>query len=308
MEPDAYKVSDRSSLKRTDDMNWKAYQKPKNVAEALALLAQAAGRGRVISGGTDLILQLRQRELAADLLVDVTGIDDLTGIKEKDGWILIGATATHAEVARSSLIRQEARALAEGCAHVGAPQIRNVATLMGNVISAQPAADGAVPLAALEAEIRVVSQTGERWIPMEEAYLGVGRSAIDASCEVATEIRFRKPGIDAQTRFFRVSKRKALALPVLNGAVLLLLDPSSKRIRRARIALGPVAAKPFRARRTEAYLESGEVSPGLIEEAARIAAEEANPRTSLLRGSAPYRKDMVRLFLARTIKAVLAVD
>jgi CO/xanthine dehydrogenase FAD-binding subunit len=286
-------------------MNWTAYQKPNNVAEALVLLVQAAGRGRVIAGGTDLILQLRQRERTADLLVDVTGIGDLNGIREKDGWILIGAAATHAEVADSPLIRREARALAEGCAHVGAPQIRNVATLMGNVISAQPAADGAVPLTALEAEIRVVSQTGERWISMEEAYLGVGRSAIDASGEIATEIRFRKLDSDAKTRFFRISKRRALALPVVNGAVSLLPDPSSKRIRRARIALGPAAAKPFRARRTEAYLESGEISPGFLEEAARIAGEEANPRTSLLRGSAPYRKDMIRLFLARTMRAML---
>ncbi len=288
-------------------MNWKAYQKPKNAAEAIALLVQAAGRGRVIAGGTDLILQLRQRERTADLLVDITGIGDLKGIREKDGWILIGAAVTHAEVANSPLIRQEARALVDGCAHVGAPQIRNMATLMGNVISAQPAADGAVPLAALEAEIKVVSQAGERWIPMEEAYLGVGQSAIDASCEVATAIRFRAPENGAQTRFFRLSKRKALALPVLNGAVSLLPDPSSNRIRRARIVLGPVAAKPFRARQTEAFLESEAVSPELIEEAARIAAEEANPRTSLLRGSAPYRKDMVRLFLARTIQAMLAV-
>jgi CO/xanthine dehydrogenase FAD-binding subunit len=289
-------------------MNWAAYQKPKNVAEALGLLAQAAGRGRVIAGGTDLILQLRRRERTAEMLVDVTGIDDLTRIGEKEGWILIGAAVTHAEVAMSPLIRQEARVLAEGCAQVGAPQIRNVGTLMGNVISAQPAADGAVPLAALEAEIEVVSKAGKRWITMEDAYRGVGQSAIDASCEVATAIRFRKPGNGAQTSFFRVSKRKALALPVLNGAVSLLPDPSTARILRARIALGPVAAKPFRARRTEAYLESGEVSPGLIEEAARIAAEEANPRTSLVRGSASYRKDMVRLFLARTIRAMLAVD
>jgi len=286
-------------------MNWAAYQKPKNVDEALALLVQAAGRGRVIAGGTDLILQLRQRERTADLLVDITGIGDLTGIREKDGWILIGAAATHAEVANSPLIRREARALAEGCAHVGAPQIRNVATLMGNVISAQPAADGAIPLTALEAEIRVVSQTGERWISMEEAYLGVGRSAIDASGEIATDIRFRKLENDAQTKFFRISKRRALALPVLNGAVSFLPDPTSRRIRRARIALGPVAAKPFRARRTEAYLESGEISPGFLEEAARIAGEEADPRTSLMRGSAPYRKDMIRLFLARTMRAML---
>ncbi|MBM4312482.1 MAG: xanthine dehydrogenase family protein subunit M [Deltaproteobacteria bacterium] len=288
-------------------MYWKDYKRPGSVAEALALLEHAAGRGRIIAGGTDLTLQLRQRQSSADLLVDVTGIDGLGGIGEKDGWITIGAAVTHAEAAGNPLVRQAARALAEGCGQVGAPQIRNMATLMGNVISAQPAADAAVPLTALEAEIRVVSTTGERWIPIEEAYLAVGRSAIDASREVATEIRFRKQENGVQTRFFRLAKRKALTLPVLNGAVSILADPTTKRIRRARIALGPVAAKPFRARRSEACLESVEISPELVEEAARIAAEEASPRTSLVRGSAPYRKAMVRLFLARTIGEMLAV-
>jgi hypothetical protein len=189
-------------------MNWTAYQKPKSVPEALFLLEQSAGRGRVIAGGTDLVLQLRRRDHTADLLVDITGIDEIKRIGEDEEWILIGAAVPHAEVAGSPLILREARALAEGCGRVGSPQIRNVATLMGNVISAQPAADGAVPLMALEAEIRVASKAGERWIPMEEAYLGVGRSAIDASCEVATEIRFRKPGNDGQTKFFCVSAHR----------------------------------------------------------------------------------------------------
>jgi carbon-monoxide dehydrogenase medium subunit len=287
-------------------MNWTTYQKPKSVPEALFLLEQSAGRGRVIAGGTDLVLQLRRRDHTAELLVDITGIDEIKRIREDGEWILIGAAVPHVEVAGSPLILREARVLAEGCGRVGSPQIRNVATLMGNVISAQPAADAAVPLMALEAEIRVASKAGERWIPMEEAYLGVGRSAIDASCEVATEIRFRKPGKDGQTRFFRVSRRKALALPVLNGAVSLLSDSFSKRIRRARIALGPVAVKPFRARLAESCLESGEISPGLIREAARLAAEEANPRTSLIRGSARYRREMISLQMTRLLREMLA--
>lgn len=127
-------------------MNWVAYRRPKSIAEALTLLDEAAGRGRVIAGGTDLILQLRQREYGADLLVDITGIEELKHIQEDDGWIQIGAAVTHAEVAKNSLIQKEARALAEGCAQVSSPQIRNMATLVGNVISAQPAADGAIPL------------------------------------------------------------------------------------------------------------------------------------------------------------------
>ena len=286
-------------------MNWVAYRKPESIVEALALLDEAAGRGRVMAGGTDLILQLRQREYGADLLVDITGIEELKHIRGDDGWIQIGAAVTHAEVAKNSLIQKEARALAEGCAQVGSPQIRNMATLVGNVISAQPAADGAIPLTALEAEIKVASKAGERWVSMEETYREVGVSSVDASRELATMVRFKKLGGKRQTRFFRMCRRKALALPILNGAVVILLDSSWKRIQEARIALGPVAEKPFRPRDAEAYLQSKEISPEIILEAARIASVQANPRTSLLRGSDAYRKEMIRLYLARTIQDLL---
>jgi carbon-monoxide dehydrogenase medium subunit len=177
--------------------------------------------------------------------------------------------------------------------------------LVGNVISAQPAADGAIPLTALEAEIKVASKAGERWVSMEETYRGVGVSSVDASSEVATMVRFRKLGGKGLTRFFRMCRRKALALPMLNGAVVIVLDSSGKRIQEARIALGPVAEKPFRPKMTEAYLQSKEASPEIILDAARIAAGEANPRTSLLRGSDVYRKEMIRLYLERTLQDLL---
>jgi CO/xanthine dehydrogenase FAD-binding subunit len=281
------------------------YQRPKDISEALQFLGEAGGRGRVIAGGTDLVLQLKERQREADLLVDISGLEELKQIEEKDRWIRIGAGVTHAEVERNRLIQREAKALAEGCAQVGSPQIRNMGTLVGNVISAQPAGDGAIPLTALEAEIRVQSQSGERWISLEEAYIGVGRSSIDSSREVATEVRFRRFEGRGRTGFFRLSRRKALALPILNGAVTLLLNPSSTRIDKARIAIGPVAEKPFRPREAEAFLESGKISPGLILEAARIASEEASPRTSLLRGSDVYRREMIRLYLTRTVQKLL---
>ena len=286
-------------------MNWKAYHKPKSVAEALVLLDQAEGKGRIIAGGTDLVLQLSQGEPTAEFLVDLTEIDELKVIHEHDGWMHIGAAVTHSEAAKNALIRKEATALAEGCAKVGSPQIRNVATLAGNVITARPAGDGAISLLALEAQIKVVSKTGEHWIPIEETYRGVGRSSIDSTREVATELRFRILGGRRRTKFFRMSRRKALTLPILNGAVAILWGSPANRIQKARIALGPVAEKPFRARKAEAYLESAEIAPESILEAARIASEEAKPRTSLLRGTDLYRKEMIRLYLVRALRELL---
>jgi CO/xanthine dehydrogenase FAD-binding subunit len=289
-------------------MNWNAYERPRTISEALTILEQAEGRGRVIAGGTDLVLQLRQGQQAAGLLVDITDIDELKRIEEEDGWIRIGAAVTHAEVAKHSLIQKEAAALAQGCAQVGSPPIRNAATLVGNVISARPAGDGAIPLMALEAEMKVASKAGERSVSMEEMYRGIGLSSIHVSSEVAMEVRFRKLGERGRTRFFRMARRKALTLPMLNGAVSILLNSSLNRIEKARIALGPVAEKPFRPRRAEVYLESKEISPQSILEAARIGSEEASPRTSLLRGSDSYRKQMIRVYLGRTLQEVLEGD
>jgi CO/xanthine dehydrogenase FAD-binding subunit len=282
------------------------YQKPRDVSEALQFLVEAGGRGRLIAGGTDLVLQLKEHQREVDLLVDISGLKELKQIEERDGWIRIGAGVTHAEVEKNRLIQREARALAEGCAQVGSPQIRNMGTLVGNVISAQPAGDGAIPLTALEAEIRVQSQFGERWVTMEQAYRGVGLSTIDSAKEVATEVRFRRLEGRGRSGFFRLARRKALALPILNGAVALLQNLSSNRIDKARIALGPAAERPFRPRKTEALLESGEISSELILEAARIASEETSPRTSVLRGGDFYRREMIRLFLARTTQRLLS--
>ena len=286
-------------------MNWIAYVKPENISEALTFLEKAEGRARLIAGGTDLVLQLNRGESHADVLVDVTGIQGLKKIEEEEGWIRIGALVTHAEIAKSSLIRSEAKALSEGCSQVGSPQIRNIGTLVGNIISAQPAADGAIPLMALDAEIRVASKISARWMPLEEAYRGIGRSAVDATREIVTEIRFKKLGKNGITGFFRMARRKALILPSVNGALAILFDPSLRRVEKARIAIGPVAHQPYRARGAEASLESAEISPESIAEAARIASEEADPRTSLLRGSAAYRKEMVRLYLTRAIQGIL---
>ena len=106
-------------------MNWIAYEKPESLSEALTLLEKAGGKGRLIAGGTDLVLQMKRGAYHADLLVDITGIPGLKKIEEEEGWIRIGASVTHAEVAKHPLIRREAKALSEGCDQMGSPQIRN---------------------------------------------------------------------------------------------------------------------------------------------------------------------------------------
>ena len=273
----------------------------------MQLLRWKGGRARVLAGGTDLIPQLCRGDKFADVIIDITGIKELQQIRLQADWIYIGAAVTHAAVANHPLIIAESTALAEGCAQVGSPQIRNMATLMGNVINAQPAADGAIPLAALAAEINIASNSGERWVSMDDAYRGPGLSLVDPSSEIATEIRFKGLGRKAVSGFFRMAKRKALALPIINGAVCLALDDSFSQIREARIALGPVAEKPFRPMQAESFLQNKKATPEVILEASRLAAAEANPRSSFLRGSDKYRREMICLYLKRTLQTLLGL-
>jgi len=285
-------------------MNWTAYKKPKNVGEALAFLEQADGKGRVIAGGTNLLLQLRRHELTVETLVDISEIQDLKAIWEKEDWIYIGAGVTHREVAKNPVIQREVRTLAQGCGQVGSPQIRNMGTLVGNVVNAHSAGDGAIPLMALEAELGVVSKEGERWIALEEAYRAIGLSAVDPTKDVATAVRFKNFRGYRKTGFFRMARRKALALPIVNGSVSVFWDGSRNRIEKARIAIGPVAYKPLRPRKAEHYLESMKISDENLLHGCRIASEEGSPRTTF-QASALYRERMIEINLFLTIKGIL---
>ena len=280
-------------------MNWQAYLFPSSVDEALAMLADHHGQAQIIAGGTDLVLQARRGKCPATAMVDVTRIPGLDRIEERDGYVVLGAQVTHARAARSPLIRQRAGVLAAACSAVGGPQIRNVGTLVGNVVNALPAADSAVALFSLDAELEVADATGSQWQPIADLYEGVGLCTVDPCAQMVTAIRFRPPPEHAGSAFERLAKRRALSLPILNAAVVVELD--GDRFRRARIAVGPVAPTPFRATAAEESLAGQLAVPETIAQAARLAARDAQPRDSLLRGGQEYRTDMVAVLVRRAL-------
>ncbi len=264
------------------------------------MLAEHGGRAQIIAGGTDLVLQAQRGQSTATVLVDITRIPGLDFIQERDGYIVLGAQVTHAQAARSPLIRQKAGVLAQACASVGGPQIRNVGTLVGNVVNALPAADSAVALFALDAELEVAEAGGRRWLPIAALYGGVGVCTLDRCGQMVTAIRFRPLADGAGSAFERLASRKALTLPILNAAAVVALD--GERFRWARIAVGPVAPTPFRATAAEDSLVGQPVTPAAIAEAARLAARDAQPRDSLLRGGKEYRTDMVAVLVRRALR------
>lgn len=278
---------------------WQNYLFPATVQEALEMLANHGGQARIIAGGTDLVLQSQRGQCAATVMVDITRIPGLDAIEERDGHITIGCQVTHARIAASPLIRQKAEVLALACGSVGGPQTRNVGTLVGNVVNALPAADGAVALFALEAEVEVVDADGRRWLPIAEMYAGVGECTINPCVQMVTAVRFRPLSDGWASAYQRLANRKALALPILNTAVVVGLEEGV--CSEVRIAVGPVAPIPFRAREAEAALAGQPPTPEAVVRAARLAAEAANPRDSALRGSRDYRKAMVEVLVRRAL-------
>ncbi len=279
---------------------WEEYSSPISVEEALDILKFYKGQARIIAGGTDLILDLKDQIREVKCLVDISGIKELGKIERDGDNIKMGAAVTHSQVAASKLIQENTPLLAEAAFTVGSPQIRNQGTLVGNVVNAQPAADTAVALFALEAKAEITGSNGSRLVPIEELYKGVGVSDIDSTAEVVTALRFKSLEDNQGSAFMRLAQRKALALPMLNVAVV--VTTSDDRFEEVRIVVAPVATIPFRSKKAEAALQGALIGLDSINVAAESAASEAQPRDSDLRGSAEYRKEMVKVLVRRALE------
>ncbi len=282
-------------------MQIRAHLFPQSVEEALALLAAEKGKARLIAGGTDLVVSLHEGKQTCEVLVDTARIPHLDGIEPLDGSLVrLGARVTMSQAEGCAELVRRATALAEGCAWVGGPQIRNRATLVGNVVSAQPAADAALPLLALDAVLLLSASLGSRELPIEQAYRKDGGSTIDPAHEMVTGILIRLHDRGEASAYTRMMRRQALTLPVLGCAVR--LHREGGKVSEARIVIGPVAAVPLRIRKAEQLLCQGAYDAKRVELAAEAASAAASPRDSVFRGSAAYRKDMVRVMVERTIQ------
>lgn len=280
---------------------WREYHQPTSLDEAVRLLNQYDGMARVVAGGTDLFIDMgagAHAPLAA--LVDVTRIEGLDDIRQDDGWIVIGAAVTHTDVVAASLVQRHGQCLAESCGVVGGPQVRNVGTLCGNVAHGLPAADGTVSLLALAGEALVVGQTS-RWIPLEEFFLGPGRVALDSTRQVLAAVRFRPTGARQGSAFHRIMRPQGIALPILGMAAVVTLDAPGARIEDARVAVGPVAPVPFRARAAETALLGQAPTEATLAAAAQALVAEAHPRTSPHRATKEYRHALLPALLRRVL-------
>ncbi len=284
-------------MKRTEPLEM--YQ-PTSLEDASRLLKQHGPGGRFLAGGTDLVIAMKEKGLVPKYVVDLKKIPGLTGIKENgDGTISIGALTTMRDVETSPLIKKKYPFLSQSAAEVGSIQIRNRATVGGNMANATPSADVAPSLVALGAAAKISGAAGERSLPLEEFFRGPGQTAMGAD-EILIEVVIPQTGAQLVGEYIKFSPREMMDLAYVGVAVVYNLGAQDKKCTGVRIVLGAVAPTPIRAKQAEAVLEGQALSEVLAEKAGAIAAEEARP-ISDVRSSADYRRAMVGTMTKRAL-------
>ncbi len=280
---------------------WSRYYTVSTLAEALELLVQHRERARLIAGGTDILIELeRGQRPGVDVLIDISRLRGLDQIVMRGDEIQLGALVTHNQVVGSELILKRALPLAQACWEVGAPQIRNRGTVAGNLITASPANDTITPLMALGAQVTLTSLEGERTIPLGQFYSGL-RKTVMRPDEMLTSISFPALNENERGMFIKLGLRRAQAISVVNTAVVVQMD--GEIVRRAAITLGSVATTIVHAGIAESALAGRALTQENIREAARLAAASVTP-ISDVRATAEYRSEMVRVVVARALRAV----
>jgi CO/xanthine dehydrogenase FAD-binding subunit len=269
------------------------YLSPTSIEEVIRLLKAYQGEALIIAGGTDVMPDIRKQKIHPRCLVDITRVRGLDRINVAEKFVEVGAAVTFAALKDCPFLNQHVHALADAARSVGALAIQNVATWVGNIVQAMPAADGAIIAIALEAEAHVMDGHSATWRTVESLFSAPGVSTIEPSRQFVTHIRFPRPGPQWGTAWRRIGRRPSLVLPILNCAVKLCLDSEGARIARSAVALGPVAPYPFRAREAEAFLKGQPPTADVFAQAARIARGESNPRSSIMRASREYRLSII---------------
>jgi CO/xanthine dehydrogenase FAD-binding subunit len=271
--------------------------RPNGLDELLPIISNPDLDIRLLAGGTDLLLKYPQQPEADLTLVDITGVIGLSGIAEERDGVAIGAATRLAEIITSDLIADRYPVLAEGAVVVAGPQIRNLATLGGNVCNASPSADTIAPLLVLDAEARIVSASGRRSVPLGEFFTGPGQTVLEPG-ELLESLWLPWPAPGAIASYTKLSPRRAMDLAVVGVAVALWSDRDGLQ---SRIGLGAVAPTPLRSRTAEAVINGvNEVTPELAAEAGRTVAAGVSP-ISDLRASAAYRRLMVERLVTRML-------
>ncbi|MGD8941664.1 MAG: FAD binding domain-containing protein [Desulfobacterales bacterium] len=275
------------------------YLTPKTLDEAISLHVSHGERAKYIAGGTDVLVKVKEGELAPDYLISLKHIigQDRPFLNQETGELYIGAFCTHGSIEESPLIQHHYPIIHDAVKNIGSVQIRNVATIGGNLVNAVPSADGAIPLIALDAKAHIYGTKGQRSAELRRFFLGPGQCDLDAG-EILTEIVIPPPLPRTGSAYIKHGRREAMELPMLGVGVLLSLEKDMLTCAKARICLGVAAPTPFRALEAEKHLQGKTLHESNLAEAGRVAGQESKVRDSI-RGVAWYRREMVGVLVKR---------
>jgi carbon-monoxide dehydrogenase medium subunit len=277
------------------------YLEPESMDEALGMLGRYREKAKIIAGGTDLMLQMRLGAKKPQYVIDITRIPALDAIAFDEGrGLRLGALTTIRALETSAELRERFPILVQAAGQLGSAPIRNVATVGGNLCNALPSAETSQALVALCANVRIIGPEGERTLPIESFFTGVGKTAIRPD-ELLAEILVPRMAPGTSGVYIKHAPRGPIDLAIVNITVLMTMEPGQSICRDARIVLGAVAPTPLRARKAEDLLKGHRIDSALIRQAAQTASDEAHPRRGSIRGSLEYKKEMVRVLTARAI-------
>ncbi len=275
------------------------YVTPKTIEEARSLVLKYKGEAKIIAGGTDLVVQMKHKGVLPKHIINIRGISgqDYIVHDEKEG-LRIGALATMRSIEVSPVVREKFNILARAASMLGTWQVRNRATIAGNLCNAAPSAETAPPLIVLGAKAKIMGADGERTVPIENFFIGPGQTILKPG-EILTEIQVpnllpRSGGI-----YIKHTLRKALDLAIVGVAALVTMDGDI--LSDVKIALGAVAPTPVRATRAEDVLRGNKINDDLLQKAAQTAFNQCSPIDDV-RSSAEYRCKMIQVLVPRAIK------
>lgn len=275
---------------------------PNSVSELCSLTASASkGEVMLFAGGTDAILQLRRREATPRCVIGLKRVSELDFIDDRaDGGLAIGAMTTLQTLMSSPVIQRHYDVLSETAAQIGGIELRNVATVGGNIAGALPCADLPPPLMTLGAQVKLSSEGGERWVALEDFFVGYGQTAASEG-EVVTEIGLPRPPSNSASVYLKYHDRQSMDMTVVGVAATVELDPERKLFSDLRLAFSGGGPNVFRARQAEAALRGKALTEAGLDAAAETAAKEANPRSNSWRADPQYRLQLIRNLTKRAI-------
>lgn len=280
------------------------YLEPKTLQKAVAYLSQYSNEAKVLAGGTDLLRALKQRTLRPRYLINIKYIPQISKILRSPRTSLkIGATCTMGSLEFSNIIRKNSPALHEAIHLLGSPQVRNLATIGGNLCNAAPSAETAPILLARDALAHISGPTGDKTVSIASFFTGPGQTILKAG-ELLTHISIPKAPQGTGEAYFKHSPRSSMDIAVVGVAAVVTLTLDRKKIKHCAIAMGAVAPTPVRAHKAESLLTGQSPSEKIIAQASKQASEEAKPITDI-RGSAEYRRDMVTVMTSRALRLAI---